>query len=62
MSTWQDAARDGAFDHLLEVEADGEVLWGPDPAEVTALAEAVGLSEEQAAAALAWLHEREAGL
>jgi hypothetical protein len=58
--TWQEAAAGGAFDQLLEVQAGGDVVWGPDPGDVTALAGAAGISPEQARAALAWMHEREA--
>jgi hypothetical protein len=52
------------YDHLLEVHAEGDVVWGPDPADVAdltgVLAEAGGTPGEQARAALAWMHEREA--
>jgi hypothetical protein len=69
-STWQDPARDGAFDHLLEVHAEAEVTWGPDPADVTAVAAGIrnalppGWAEEYvrevARRALLTMHEREA--
>ena len=48
------------FDQRLEVHADGDVQWGPDPDDVAGLAAAAQITGEQARAALAWMHEREA--
>ncbi len=53
--------------HLLKVTASGEVTWGPDPADVAAVAAAVGPlmtggagADDVARAALTVMHEREA--
>lgn len=52
------------FEHLMDVTVDGSVEWGPDPAEVEDLAEILAEAgddpDDQARAALVWMHTREA--